>query len=87
MDLVKPEYLGSYQGSSMPDLLRAAHDNGLFAASAARLTPPVLRQSPCPVILHVRGQADSAKYDHYELFLGTEEGKARILNPPLAPRW
>jgi rhodanese-related sulfurtransferase len=38
------------------------------------------------VILHVRGQVDSPRYDHYELFLGTECGKAKILNPPLAPQ-
>jgi rhodanese-related sulfurtransferase len=86
VDLVKPEYLGSYEGSSMPDLIRAAHDNGLFAVPGARLTPRVLRQATCPIILHVRGQARSPKYDHYELFLGTEEGKAKILNAPLAPQ-
>ncbi len=86
VDLVKPEYIGSYEGSSLPDLVRAAKDNGLFSVPASRLTPAFLGHSPCPVVLHVRGDSDSPKYDHYELFLGTEEGKAKILNPPLGPR-
>jgi rhodanese-related sulfurtransferase len=86
VDLVKPEYIGSYEGSSLPDLIRATQDNGLFSVPASRLTPGFLGHSPCPVVLHVRGDFDSPKYDHYELFLGTEEGKAKILNPPLAPR-
>jgi rhodanese-related sulfurtransferase len=47
--------------------------------------------------MHVKLNATSKSYDHYELFLRTENDKARLFNPPdspglvpfheLAPRW
>jgi rhodanese-related sulfurtransferase len=95
--LVKPEYIGSRQGSSIAELKKAAEDNGLYVVPVGRLTSRVLRSCPHPVILHVKSSLDSEEYDHYKLFLGTENGKAKIFNPPepvklvafaeLAPRW
>jgi len=96
-ELVKPEYIGSRKGSSLEELKKAAEDNGLYAVPVGRLTSRVLRNCPHPVILHVKSEPTSREYDHYELFLGTENGKAKIFNPPepvklvafaeLAPRW
>ncbi|MHC4397537.1 MAG: cysteine peptidase family C39 domain-containing protein, partial [Planctomycetota bacterium] len=96
-ELVKPEYLGSRKGSSLVELKKAAEDNGLYAESVAKLNSRVLKESPHPVILHTKSAADSKDYDHFELFLGTENGRAKIFNPPqppeivpfyeLAPRW
>jgi rhodanese-related sulfurtransferase len=96
-ELVKPEYLSSRKGSSLADLKQAAEDNGLYAETAAKLNSNILKESPHPVILHVKSSADSKDYDHFELFLGTENGQAKIFNPPepvrlvsfyeLAPRW
>ena len=95
--LVKPEYIGSRKGSSLAELKKAAEDNGLYAVPAGKLTSRVLHNCPHPVILHVKSDVTSKEYDHYELFLGTKNGKAKILNPPepvrlvpfrkLAPRW
>jgi rhodanese-related sulfurtransferase len=95
--LVKPEYLGSRKGSSLAELKQAVRDNGLYAESVAKLNSRVLKESPHPVILHVKSTADSKDYDHFELFLGTENGQAKLFNPPepvrlapfyeLAPRW
>lgn len=95
--LVKPEYLGSRKGSSLAELKQAVRDNGLYAESVAKLNSRVLKASPHPVILHVKSTADSKDYDHFELFLGTENGQAKLFNPPepvrlapfyeLAPRW
>ena len=94
--LVKPEYLGSRKGSSLGELKKAAEDNGLYAESVANLTTRELRHSPYPIILHVKSEANSKDYDHFELFLGNQDGKARLINPPelmtipfhqLAPQW
>jgi rhodanese-related sulfurtransferase len=96
-ELVKPEYIGSGQGSTMAELSKAARDYGLFAGVAARLTTRGLSQCPYPAILHVKADLYHPTYDHYELFLGTEDGRAKLFNPPepprlvpfrdLAPRW
>ena len=96
-ELVKPEYLGSQKGSSLSELEKAVRDYGMFAGIATRLTTASLRKSEYPVILHVKSDLGSKKYDHYELFLGAVDGKAKLFNPPepvrlvpfrdLAPRW
>jgi len=96
-DLVKPEYLGSRKGSSLAELKQAARDNKMYAETVGKLTTMTLRNSPYPIILHVKSGADSKDYDHFELFLGTEGGQAKLFNPPeavrlapfyeLAPRW
>jgi rhodanese-related sulfurtransferase len=96
-ELVKPEYFGSRKGSSLAELRKAATDYGLFAATAIRLNSDVLRESPYPAILHVKTDSESKIYEHYALFLGTENGQAKIFNPPepvklipfreLAPLW
>jgi rhodanese-related sulfurtransferase len=85
-ELVKPDYIGSGDGSTMAELSQAARDYGLFAGVAARLTTRGLRQCPYPAILHVKANAYHPAYDHYELFLGTEDGQARLFDPPAPPR-
>jgi len=85
-DLVKLEYVGSGEGSTMAELSKAARDNGLFAGVAARLSTKGLSQCPCPAILHVKPDWSHRAYDHYELFLGTEDGQAKLFDPPQAPR-
>lgn len=97
IELLKPEYIGSPRGSSLAELKKAAGDNGMYAAPVSKLTTRELRQSPYPVILHVKSAADEKEYDHYELFLETKNGQARLYDPPepvrlvpfyqLAPRW
>lgn len=96
-ELVRPEYLGPRKGSSLAELKQAAKNNGLYAESVAKLNSRVLKESPDSIILHVKSSADSKDYDHFELFLGTENGQAKLFNPPeppriipfheLAPRW
>jgi hypothetical protein len=96
-ELLKPEYIGSAGGSSLAELKKAAEDYGMYAAVVGRLTTRELRQSPYPIILHVKSAADKKGYDHYELFLETKNGQARLYDPPepvrvvpfyeLAPRW
>lgn len=96
-DLVKPEYISSQEGSTMKELKQAAEDHGLYVKPVGNLTSRDLRQSPYPIILYVKSSMDEKEYDHYELFLDTRNGKARLFNPPepiklvpfeeLAPRW
>ena len=96
-ELVRPEYLGSRKGSSLIELKRAAEDNGLYAEVLNKLTTPVLAKCPYPVVLHVKSDLQKKGYDHFELFMGTDSGQAKIFDPPepvrtapfheLAPRW
>ncbi|MHC4159099.1 MAG: rhodanese-like domain-containing protein [Planctomycetota bacterium] len=96
-ELLKPEYIGSPRGSSLAELKKAAEDHGMYAAPVGKLTSRELRKSPYPVILHVKSAADKKQYDHYELFLKTKNGQAKLCDPPqpprvvpfyqLAPRW
>jgi len=81
-ELVQPEYYGSYRGSSLLELKKAAEDHGLYATPIARLTTRDLRRSPYPMILHVKSAPEVKDYDHYELFLNAEGEKARVVAPP-----
>ncbi|HUT29234.1 MAG TPA: rhodanese-like domain-containing protein [Sedimentisphaerales bacterium] len=95
--LMKPQYIGSSEGSVLGELKKAAEDNGLYGVPAGKMTANVLRNCPYPVILHVKSQPTSRQYDHYELFLGIQNDEARLFSPPgplrltpfheLAPRW
>jgi rhodanese-related sulfurtransferase len=86
LDLVKPEYIGSSKGSSFAELKKAAEDHKMHAEAVGKMTGSELRGCPYPVILHVKFDSKSKKYDHFELFLGEEEGKAKLFDPPLLPR-
>src|SRR5437588_640766 len=52
--LARPDYVGSNEGSSATELKRAVEDHALHAEVLANLTTDALRQSPYPMILHVR---------------------------------
>jgi hypothetical protein len=67
--LLKPEYIGSREGSLLAELKKAAEDNGLYAQPMGKLTSRELRQCPHSVILHVKPDTMSREYSHYELFL------------------
>jgi rhodanese-related sulfurtransferase len=96
-DLLKPEYIGSNEGSSLAELKKAAQDHGLFAEPVAKLTTDDLRHSPYPIILHVKSSPAKKVYDHYELFLRDRDGRTCVYDPPqparvaafyeLVPRW
>jgi rhodanese-related sulfurtransferase len=95
--LLRPEYIGSPQGSTLQELQKAVEEHGFHALAVGKLTSRELRHCPHPVVLHVKLNAASKSYDHYELFLGTRNGKAKLFDPPnsralvpfheLAPRW
>ncbi len=77
-DLLKPEYVGTRKGSSIDELTRAAVACGLNCETANGMTCGILRRLQSPTVLHVRGAFESSDYDHWILFMGIEDGKARI---------
>ena len=79
-ELLKPEYVSSRKGSSFAELEKAAEDHGMYAWPASNLTSRELRYSAYPIILHTKSSLSKKKYDHYELFLGTQNGKARLVD-------
>jgi rhodanese-related sulfurtransferase len=85
-ELVKPEYYGSYNGSSLAELRQCATDYNFHSEVVQRLSLRALQGCPYLVILHVKPDAEAREYNHYELFLGTESGRAKVLNPPEAPK-
>jgi rhodanese-related sulfurtransferase/predicted double-glycine peptidase len=81
-DLLCNEYVGSLNGSSAEELLRAANDFGLQAVAMEQLTAGSLRAIDRPVILHVRRPGFGTQYAHWVLFLGMDGDQARIVDPP-----
>ncbi|MBC7077580.1 MAG: hypothetical protein H5T92_04650, partial [Synergistales bacterium] len=81
-ELLKVEYIGSPRGSSMQELIRATEDQGFFALPVEGLGADALREAPFPALLHVRGRMRGREYDHWVAYLGEQEGKARIVDPP-----
>jgi rhodanese-related sulfurtransferase len=80
VDLVKPEYVGRAKGSSLNELRRCAEDIGMHAQAVRNIDSRFLRQVRSPVVLHVKKDYASRDYSHYVLFMGTENGKAMILD-------
>jgi rhodanese-related sulfurtransferase len=54
----------------------------LHAVPVKNLYVADIRKLESPIILHVKQDPKKQKYEHYELFLGTEDGKARVFDPP-----
>jgi rhodanese-related sulfurtransferase len=81
-NLLSPKYLDSSDGSTMAELAAAAEDNGLYVAALTDIGADELRQCKLPTILRVNFDPDSADYNHYYLLLGSDRGKARVLDPP-----
>ncbi len=102
-DLLKLEYIGSPDGSSLGEIKKALEDYGMYAVAVGGLTSADLRRCPYPVILHVRFDSGagrrgiSRRCDHFVLYLGSRKDEALLLDPPypaewvpfhnLAPRW
>lgn len=80
--LLAQEFVGSYRGSTVDQLQDAAARLGLTATAFEGLTIASLRSSEKPVILHVRRPGYGMPYSHWVLYAGTENGQARVLDPP-----
>ena len=84
-DIAIDEYVGVPKGSSLQQLKTCAQDYGMHAVVLKNITSEFLKKSPYPVILHVKPQVTSKEYSHYELYLGSKDGKAIIFDLPNPP--
>lgn len=81
--LCDQQYIGSFAGSTMDEIHRAAIDHGAYARNVVGLTPTTLKCSRHPIVLHVRHLGLHACYGHWVTFLGTDEyGNAKSFDPP-----
>lgn len=83
--LLKPKYIGTMDGSSIHELSLAARDNGLQALPMTGLTRANLLATQTPIILHVNRPEAPAYYTHWLLFLGMENGLAKVVDAPHKP--
>lgn len=81
-DLLDEGYFDGSKGSSLQHLIDAANSRGFYTMPLKNMNADHLRHSKSPVILHVKASPNSDDYDHYELYLGSENGHARIYDPP-----
>ena len=81
-ELLTPEFVGSFMGSSNTELERAAEKYGLYAKTYSGLTWRDLKTSESPMILHFRSTSASRDFNHWVAFLGVEHGRARIIDLP-----
>jgi rhodanese-related sulfurtransferase len=72
-DLVRPEYVSSIAGSTVPDLLRAIKESGAHGVSLSHLTVRNIERANNPMLLSVRGTGKNAAYNHWIAFLGKGE--------------
>lgn len=81
---LKADYLSSEEGSSITDLERAAHDNGLYAAAMQNVSLNEVDRCHAPTLLHVMSDVDHAAYDHFVLFVKKEGNEAVVYDPPFS---
>lgn len=79
--LTNSKYVGSTLGSSATELVAAAQALDLEATLLVDLTATGLEALESPAILHVRLPGVNMPYSHWVVYLGTQAGKARILDP------
>jgi rhodanese-related sulfurtransferase len=81
-ELLIDKYIESPDGSSLAELQTAVHDHGGHALPMTGMNVQTLRACASPVILHVTGNQRSRAFKHWILYLGNEDGMARILDAP-----
>jgi rhodanese-related sulfurtransferase len=81
-ELLVPEFVGSFQGSSNLELIKAAEKYGLHGKTYGNLTWQELQASKSPMILHFRSTYADTQFNHWVAYLGVDGGKARIIDFP-----
>lgn len=82
VSLLKTKYVGTMFGSSIQELEAAVTDNGLYALPMMGLSRANLNSARTPIVLHVSRPEAPGYFGHWILFLGMEDGKAKILDVP-----
>lgn len=78
-ELISPEYVSSRQGSTIPDLIKAGQKLGLSVFVIHRASSLTLSVAEKPLVLHTAIGGQFAQFNHWELFLGWENGRARMV--------
>jgi rhodanese-related sulfurtransferase len=86
-ELLRAEYLDTGKGSTLSALQKAAEDAGLHTEILVKATTRMLRRCPYRAVLHVRGSDASKSQDHYVLYLGARQDRAKICDPPGPPHF
>jgi len=81
-ELLAPEFVGSFQGSSNKELEKAAEKYGLHGKTYSGLTWQELKSAKSPMILHFRSTYADSQFNHWVAYLGVDGGKARIIDLP-----
>ncbi len=80
-ELLLPEYVGSFRGSTDKELIAAAQKYGIHGKCYGNMTWRQLVGGKKPMILHFRGGNDR-DFNHWVAFLGGEGKHVRILDMP-----
>jgi rhodanese-related sulfurtransferase len=80
--LLRTEYLGSPDGSTMAELAAAARDHGLYVSAFTDIGVNELKSGAMPVILRVKYDPSESDYNHYYLLIGARGDRAAVLDPP-----
>jgi rhodanese-related sulfurtransferase len=75
---VKPKYLGTKKGSSLPELESLCSDINIYSKKFQKLTLSTLSYAEVPLILHTTSLPGSGEYNHWILCTGIQNGKANI---------
>jgi rhodanese-related sulfurtransferase/predicted double-glycine peptidase len=82
--LVAHRYIGSHQGSTAAELIRAIEDYGANAEPFVNLTVSELKRADSAMILHVRSSWSDRRYNHWVTFLGFDGERVILLDFPHA---
>lgn len=78
--LLDAKYVSGRRGSTIADLVNAAHDLGVHGTPLSGMGIASLNGSQEPLILHVKSFGQAEVYNHWILFLGMVDGKARTVD-------
>jgi len=81
-DLIDDRYISSRLGSTLADLMRIADDHRVSVVPMEGMTTGMLRDACSPIVLHTRLPRKGSPYQHWLVFLGVENGMAKIVDPP-----
>ena len=81
-EMIRPQFIGGYEGSSTKNLCEAAEHFGASATAVTQLNVDQLAKIQSPVILHWRGTIQRKTFNHWVLYLGITQGGFRIIDHP-----
>ncbi len=79
--LLVPSVVEGRSGSSVDGIKNAAKIAGLHSFFRARNSVWDLQLADCPAILHFRSEVGLPDFNHWVVYLGKTDGKAKILDP------